>query len=120
MGGGRPQARGDLALDGRALGPYRLHAAARGVSLVTIDGLSSTWDADLDSSGRAGDAWLQGGARLVRGVYTRDLSLLSMARCRGRGPRRRSRRAACACSSAMRLDDNPRATRPRTSAPAAP
>jgi translocation and assembly module TamB len=49
------------------------------VSLVTIDGLSSTWDADLDLSGRGGEAWLQGGARLVRGVYTRDLSLLSMA-----------------------------------------
>ncbi len=84
MGGGRLTARGDAALDGRAIGAYRVHVSARGVSLVTIEGLSSAWDAELDLSGRGGEAWLQGGARLVRGVYTRDLSLLSMALSRPR------------------------------------
>ena len=84
MGGGRLTARGDAALDGRAIGAYRVHVSARAVSLVTIEGMSSAWDADLELSGRGGQAWLQGGARLVRGVYTRDLSLLSMALSRPR------------------------------------
>ena len=119
MGGGRLQARGDAALDGRAIGAYRVHVSARDVSLVTIEGLSSAWDADLDLSGRGGEAWLQGGARLVRGVYTRDLSLLSLALSRPR-PEAAMDEGRLHLLVRVRLDDN-LAVRTRTAicAPAA-
>jgi translocation and assembly module TamB len=79
VGGGRVQARGEASVAGGRIGAYRLRLAAQNVALATVPGLASAWDADLELSGIAGDARLQGEARLVRGVYSRDLSLLSIA-----------------------------------------
>ena len=106
VGGGRVQARGDLGLDGWRPGTYRMTVTAKNVAIATVEGLSSAWDADLDLSGIGNDARLEGQARLVRGVYSRDLSLLSLALS--------SRREAAAAPAGLglrlrvrvRLDDN--------------
>ncbi len=79
LGGGRIQVRGDVALRGWQPGGYRFKAQAKSVAVGQIGGFSSAWDADLELSGITGEAQLEGRARLVRGVYSRDLSLLSLA-----------------------------------------
>ena len=76
--GGRLRASGDLAMDGWRPGAYRLALAARGVGVPLLDGLSAVWDADLELAGLGSHARLQGEARLIRGTYTRALSLLSL------------------------------------------
>jgi autotransporter translocation and assembly factor TamB len=77
--GGRFEATGDLALVGWRPGAYRLGLVARGVGPALLDGLAAVWDADLELAGAGSSAYLRGEARLVRGTYTRDLSLLSLA-----------------------------------------
>jgi translocation and assembly module TamB len=84
IGGGRVQASGDAALRGWRLGGYRVRLNAKQVALALVDGLSSVWDADLELSGITGQAQLEGRARLLRGVYTRDLSIVSLALAPGR------------------------------------
>ena len=79
LGGGGIQVRGQLALDGWRIGSYRLRLVAKDVGVAPVEGLSSAWDADLELSGLDKQASLQGDARLVRGMYSRDLSLLSLA-----------------------------------------
>jgi autotransporter translocation and assembly factor TamB len=79
VGGGRVEGRGEIALDHWQLHGYRFRAVAKGVGLATIEGLSTAWDAELELSGLGQQAVLQGDVRLARGVYSRDLSLLSMA-----------------------------------------
>ena len=78
FGGGRVKARGDLALRGWEPGGYRINLEAQNVSVGRIEGFSGAWDAELELSGITGQAQLAGRARLVRGAYSRDLSLLSM------------------------------------------
>ena len=78
LSGGRVQARGDLALRGWEPGAYRVRLQAEHVALGQIDGFSSAWDADLELAGIAREAQLSGRARLVRGLYNRDLSILSL------------------------------------------
>ncbi len=78
MGGGRLQAQGDIALQGWQPGAYRFKLQAKDVALGQIEGFSSAWDADLELSGITREAQLTGRARLVRGVYGRDLSVLSL------------------------------------------
>jgi autotransporter translocation and assembly factor TamB len=79
VGGGRVDGRGEIALDHWQLRGYRFRAVAKSVALATIEGLSTAWDAELDLSGLGEQAVLQGDVRLARGVYSRELSLLSMA-----------------------------------------
>jgi autotransporter translocation and assembly factor TamB len=79
LGGGHIQARGDIALSGGQLGGYRFKLQAQNVAVGQIEGFSSAWDADLELSGITREAQLGGRARLVRGVYNRDLSILSLA-----------------------------------------
>jgi autotransporter translocation and assembly factor TamB len=76
--GGRVQARGDASLAGWRLGPYRGRVTARGVSPAILDGLSAAWDADLELAGAGAEARLRGDLTLVRGVYTKDLSLIPL------------------------------------------
>ena len=78
MGGGRLQAQGDIALQGWQPGAYRFKLQAKDVSVGPIEGFSSAWDADLELSGITREAQLIGRARLVRGAYRRDLSVLSL------------------------------------------
>jgi autotransporter translocation and assembly factor TamB len=86
IGGGRVQARGDLALRGWQPGGYRVRLQAKNVAVGQIEGFSSAWDADLELSGLTRDAQLRGRARLVRGLYSRDLSVLALALSPSRAP----------------------------------
>jgi autotransporter translocation and assembly factor TamB len=86
IGGGRVRAQGDLALTGWHPGGYRVRLQARNVAVGQIEGFSSAWDADLDLSGLAREAQLQGRARLVRGLYNRELSILGLVMSPGRAP----------------------------------
>jgi translocation and assembly module TamB len=79
LGGGRIQVRGDVALRGWQPGGYRFKLQAQSVAVGQIEGFSSAWDADLELSGITREAQLEGRARLVRGLYSRDLSILSLA-----------------------------------------
>jgi len=76
--GGRVQARGELALRGWQPGAYRLRVQAQNVALGEIEHFSSAWDADLELGGLTGQAQLTGRTRLVRGLYNRDLSIISL------------------------------------------
>ena len=76
-GGGRLSATGEAALAGRALGAYRLRLTARDLPLRPFEGLDTIWNADLDLANVQGRALLAGEARLVRGLYARDLFTLS-------------------------------------------
>jgi autotransporter translocation and assembly factor TamB len=78
LGGGAVSARGDLALDGRAIGPFRFDIEARGVSLGPAPGARTTWDADLELLGAESRALLRGQATLVRGTYVSDEPLLRL------------------------------------------
>ena len=86
LGGGRLQARGDLALRGWQLAGYRIQLQAQNVAVGQIEGFSSAWDADLELSGLTREARLQGRARLARGLYNRDLSILALALSPRRSP----------------------------------
>ena len=78
MGGGRLQAQGALALQGWQPGGYRFKVQAKDVALGQIEGFTSVWDADLELSGFTREAQLTGKARLARGAYRRDLTVLSL------------------------------------------
>jgi translocation and assembly module TamB len=76
--GGTLRATGEVAIEGRALGSYQVSIAARNVPSPPLQGLESSWDADLELVGRGARALLGGEARLLRGVYTRELALLPL------------------------------------------
>ena len=78
LGGGRLRARGDVALQGWRPGAYRFKLDAENVAMGQIEGFSSAWDANLELAGLTGQTLLTGRARLVRGVYQRDLSVLTL------------------------------------------
>ncbi len=78
VSGGRVQAQGDLALRDWRPSVYRVRLKAQGVALAQIGGFSSAWDADLELGGLTREAQLTGRARLVRGLYNRDLSIVSL------------------------------------------
>jgi translocation and assembly module TamB len=76
--GGRVEASGELALHGWQPGAYRVRLRAQNVAVGEIEYFASAWDADLELGGLTGQAQLTGRARLVRGLYTRDLSIISL------------------------------------------
>ena len=78
LGGGRVQASGDIALQGWQPGAYRFRLQAQNVAVGQIEGFSSAWDADLELAGLTREVVLTGRARLARGVYRRELSVLSL------------------------------------------
>jgi translocation and assembly module TamB len=78
LGTGRFQASGTAILEGRGLGNYRLRLTGRELPLSAVEGLRSFWDTDLELVGTASRALLQGEARLQRGSYTQEASLLAL------------------------------------------
>lgn len=78
VGGGSVRATGDVALHGRAVGPYRILVVARNVATEPVEGLETAWDADLEVVGRSWTGQVRGEARLLRGRYRRDLALLPL------------------------------------------
>jgi translocation and assembly module TamB len=74
------------------------------VAPALADGLSAVWDADLELAGAGARAYLSGEARLVRGSYTRDLSLLSLVSA-GKPEAAADRPPALLLQVRVRLDD---------------
>jgi translocation and assembly module TamB len=78
FGGGTLAARGDVALAGAQVRGYRVEVTVRRVALQPLDGLHTTWDADLEMVGGPERGQVRGEARLLRGRYDRDLSLVRL------------------------------------------
>ena len=83
VGSGTLRATGEAALDGGALGAYQVAVTGRGLSVTPVEGLDTTWNADLTLVGRGASGMVRGEAHLVRGSYTRDLSILPLLVKRG-------------------------------------
>jgi translocation and assembly module TamB len=75
FGGGTLTARGDVALAGARVRGYGVEVTARGVAVEPLDGLHTSWDADLEVVGGPARGLVRGEGRLLRGHYDRDLSL---------------------------------------------
>ena len=76
LGGGQLRANGEVVIGEDGTGTYRFTIAAREVAATSLTDLQTVWDADLDVAGRGPRAFVRGEARLLRGLYTRDISLL--------------------------------------------
>jgi autotransporter translocation and assembly factor TamB len=76
VGAGTVRATGEIGLDGRALGAYQMTLTGRGLAVTAPEGLETVWNADVTLVGRGTRGIVRGKAQLVRGSYTRDLSLL--------------------------------------------
>jgi autotransporter translocation and assembly factor TamB len=83
VGSGTLRATGEAALDGSALGAYQVAVTGRGLGLTPVEGLDTVWNADLTLVGRGARGMVRGEAHLVRGSYTRDLSILPLLVKRG-------------------------------------
>lgn len=78
VGTGTIRVTGEIGLDGRALGAYQLTVSGRGLEATVLEGLETVWNADLTLVGRGQRGFVRGEAHLVRGSYTRDLSIVPM------------------------------------------
>ena len=83
VGSGTLRATGEAALDGGALGAYQVAVTGRSLGLTPVEGLDTVWNADLTIVGRGARGMVRGEAHLVRGSYTRDLSILPLLVKRG-------------------------------------
>jgi autotransporter translocation and assembly factor TamB len=83
VGSGTLRASGEAALDGGAIGAYQVAVTGRGLGLTPVEGLDTVWNADLTLVGRSAGGMVRGEAHLVRGSYTRDLSILPLLVKRG-------------------------------------
>jgi translocation-and-assembly-module (TAM) inner membrane subunit TamB-like protein len=83
VGSGTLRATGEAALDGSALGAYQVAVTGRSLGLTPVEGLDTVWNADLMFVGRGARGVVRGEAHLVRGSYTRDLSILPLLVKRG-------------------------------------
>jgi hypothetical protein len=78
VGGGSLNAAGEVGIAEGRVGDFRVAVTARRVDLSLLEGLETEWDADLELVGFGPRSLLRGEARLVRGLYARDISLLRM------------------------------------------
>ena len=106
MGSGTVRARGDAALDAWRVGAYRVRVTAKSVALSLLEGLSAAWDADLELAGVGREARLRGDVNLVRGVYTKELSLLPLLLSSRRDAAAEEGGLPLRLSLRVRLDDN--------------
>jgi hypothetical protein len=78
ISGGTVGATGEIALDGGTIGAYNLTLAGRGMAVTPLEGLETVWNVDASLAGRGARGLMRGDAHLVRGTYTRDLSIAPM------------------------------------------
>lgn len=78
IGTGTARATGEIALDGGAVGAYQIALSAQRVGLTPVEGLDTVWNSELTLVGRGARGLVRGEAHLVRGTYTRDLSILPL------------------------------------------
>ena len=83
VGSGTIRVTGEGALDGGTIGAYQITLTGRGIGLAPVEGLDTVWNTDLTLVGRETRGFVRGEARLVRGSYTRDLSILPILLNRG-------------------------------------
>jgi translocation and assembly module TamB len=78
IGTGTASATGEIAIDGGTVGAYQVALTAQRVGLAPVDGLDTVWNAELALVGRGARGLVRGEAHLVRGAYTKDLSILPL------------------------------------------
>jgi hypothetical protein len=106
IGSGTVRVTGDAALDGGSVGPYQATLTARGVGLTPVDGLDTVWNADLTVVGREARGLVRGEAHLLRGSYSRDLSILPILMNRGARGEPAEWGRDVSLQIGVRLDDN--------------
>ena len=106
VGSGTVRVAGDAVLDGGSVGPYQMTLTARGVGLAPVDGLDTVWNADLSVVGRDARSLVRGEAHLLRGSYSRDLSILPILMNRGARGEPAEWGRDVALQIGVRLDDN--------------
>jgi translocation and assembly module TamB len=106
VGTGTLRADGEAALDGGALGAYQIALTGRGLALTPVEGLDTVWNADLTLVGRGARGLVRGQAHLVRGSYTRDLSILPLLLKSGPREEPLEWGRAVALNVEINLDDN--------------
>jgi autotransporter translocation and assembly factor TamB len=78
IGTGTVRAAGEIAIDGGTVGAYQVALTAQRVGLTPVDGLDTVWNAELALVGRGARALVRGESHLMRGAYTKDLSILPL------------------------------------------
>ena len=78
LGGGTVSLTGEVGLDGGTIGSYQLTLTGRSLTVTALEGLETVWNADATLVGRGPRGVVRGDAHLVRGTYTRDLSIAPM------------------------------------------
>jgi autotransporter translocation and assembly factor TamB len=106
VGSGTLRATGEAALDGGAIGAYQVAVTGRGLGLTPVEGLDTVWNADLTLVGRGSRGMVRGEAHLIRGSYTRDLSILPLLVKRGAQEEPIEWGRAIALHVAVYLDEN--------------
>jgi len=83
IGTGSLRVTGEIAVEDGTIGAYQVSLSAQRVGLTPVDGLETIWNSELSLVGRGARGIVRGEARLVRGTYTRDLSILPLLLNRG-------------------------------------
>jgi len=85
VGSGTVHVTGEVAIEGGTVGAYQVALSTQRVPLTPVEGLETVWNAELTLVGRGARGLVRGEAHLVRGTYTRDLSILPLLlKSRGR------------------------------------
>jgi len=78
IGTGTVRATGEIAVEGGAVGAYQVALSAQRVGLTPVEGLETVWNSELHLVGRGARGLVRGDAHLVRGSYSKDLSILPL------------------------------------------
>jgi translocation and assembly module TamB len=78
VGTGTVRATGEIAIDGGTVGAYQVALSAQRVGVTPVEGLETVWNTELALVGRGARGLVRGEAHLVRGAYTKDLSILPL------------------------------------------
>jgi translocation and assembly module TamB len=78
IGTGTVRATGEIAIDGGTVGAYQVALSAQRVGVTPVEGLETVWNSELALIGRGARGLVRGEAHLVRGAYTKDLSILPL------------------------------------------
>jgi hypothetical protein len=78
IGTGTVRATGEVAIDGGAVGAYQVALSAQRVGVTPVEGLETVWNSEVTLVGRGARGLVRGEAHLVRGAYTKDLSILPL------------------------------------------
>jgi hypothetical protein len=106
VGAGTVRATGEIGIEGRAIGAYQISLTGRGLAVTALEGLDTVWNADATLVGRGARGLVRGEAHLVRGAYTRDLSIMPLLFKEGSREQPMAWGREIALQIDLRLDDN--------------